>query len=244
MASKRLHEIKSKFQIAETKPIEEALSLLLNYSKDTVTFKNGKTSAFKAKFNETISLEFELGIDGKRSDQMIKSFVRLPNGHGKSPNVIVISDSDLTSLDPNIFLCGGRDLLEQISSNKIDLRKYSICFTTESMMKDIASTGSSRVLGIAGIMPNIKNGTIFKTSEILKSEVQDTVLKNVMINSNKFGYVKCDIGKIDFESSKLLENTKEVFDRLNQLKPQSVTGVFVRRVCLSSTMGFVCKVIL
>jgi len=244
MASKRIFEVKKTFQSKETKlSVDEALYLFSNYLTQEIELRNKTKIPYKAKFDETLSIEFELGIDGKRSDQMVKSFVSLPFGHGKKTKVIVVTDSSqLSNLSKESFLVGGRELLQEIASGKINLKQYSSCFTFEGMMKEIASSGCSKVLGMAGIMPNLKNGTILKTNEILESSLENIVLNNIEIKSDKFGYLKCSIGKSRFALSDLKSNIIEVSDKIKQLKPASSSGIFIKNTTLSSTMGFMCRI--
>ncbi len=234
MSSKRLKNIKKEFQFTESMSAESSAKKISEYG----------LSNLKAKFDETVSLEFKLGIDGKRSDQMVKSSLALSNSHGRSMKVIIITNSSNTpSIDGCETLVINSSMLSSLASGKINIKKYSIALTSEPMMREIAASGCSKVLGMAGLMPNIKTGTVFKTDELLCSQAQKFIANTVEVKSDKFGYIKFPIGKASMTWETLLKNMSDATSFVPSLKPATFSGIFVKEVRLSTSMsGFCIKV--
>ncbi len=240
MISKRLKAVESKFQTSESLTLSDALSKLGEYVNDSFTSKSGAILSTKLKFDETVSLEFELGVDGKRSDQMVKSSVILPFSHGKNRKVLAITSSVSEAITAGAFNAIDRSGLPSIASKELNLKDIDLCLTSEEMMKDIATSGCSKVLGLAGLMPNVKSGTVFKTEKDLIANLPLVINRTIEIKSDKFGYLKVRCGKLSFKHEDILSNIDAIFEKVKQVKPASVKGVYIKSVSLSSTGGFVC----
>tara|TARA_B100001029_G_scaffold73481_1_gene60014 strand:- start:208 stop:897 length:690 start_codon:yes stop_codon:yes gene_type:complete len=183
------------------------------------------------KFNETIDISINLGIDSNKTDQNIKGVVNLPKGSGKTVKVAVVANEDKHA-DAKINgadLVGTDDLIENISKSKID---FDILIATPDMMPKLGKV--AKILGPKGLMPNPKLGTV--TNEISQS-VKDAKSGQVKFKNDKSGIVHAGVGKIDFSEEDLLENIKTIYSSILKSKPDSVKGSFVKKVTIASTMG-------
>lgn len=240
MSSKRIIAVKKEFSdfLGKKIPLEDFISSVKKYNSDSFKLKNGSESKFSSKIDETISIEFFLGVDGKRTDQMVKSFAVLPFSHNIKRKLLVITSSDLSSYDQSFIKFGGKDLISSIVSNSFSLSGFDFCLTSESMIREIASSGASKILGVNGLMPNQKSGTIFKTEDDLKSSI-DSFLKNIIdVKSDKFGYLKCPISKTTSDEESIKENFLFLLEKVKSLRPSSLKGVFINSIMLSTTFGF------
>ncbi len=183
------------------------------------------------KFNETIDISINLGIDSNKTDQNIKGVVNLPSGSGKTVKVAVIANDEKQN-DAKINgadLVGSDDIIDTISKSKIE---FDILIATPDMMPKLSKV--AKILGPKGLMPNPKLGTV--TNEISKS-VKDAKSGQVKFKNDKSGIVHAGIGKIDFSEDDLLENIKTFYSTIAKSKPDTVKGSFIKKVTIASTMG-------
>ena len=183
------------------------------------------------KFNETIDISINLGIDSNKTDQNIKGVVNLPSGSGKTVKVAVIANDEKQN-DAKINgadLVGSDDIIDTISKSKIE---FDILIATPDMMPKLSKV--AKILGPKGLMTNPKLGTV--TNEISKS-VKDAKSGQVKFKNDKSGIVHAGIGKIDFSEDDLLENIKTFYSTIAKSKPDTVKGSFIKKVTIASTMG-------
>ena len=197
--------------------LEEAISLL--------------KKASNAKFNETIDISINLGIDAKKSEQNVRGSMVLPNGTGKKLKVIVFAQNEQVDAAKNAGAdeVGFEDLAEKIKSG---FSEFDVVIATPDTMRVVGQLG--QILGPKGMMPNPKDGTVTKN-------VEDAVIKaktgQVRFRNDKGGVVHCSIGKIDFSEESIKENLESFLDEIIKSKPSSAKGVFIKKVTVSSTMG-------
>ena len=183
------------------------------------------------KFNETIDISINLGIDTNKTEQNIKGVVNLPKGSGKTVRVAVIANEDKQNDAKNsgADLVGSEDLIETIAKSKID---FDILIATPDMMPKLGKV--AKILGPKGLMPNPKLGTV--TNEISQS-VKDAKSGQVKFKNDKSGIVHAGVGKIDFSDEDLLENIQTFYSSIVKSKPDAVKGSFIKKVTIASTMG-------
>lgn len=183
------------------------------------------------KFNETVELAINLGVDPKHSDQVVRGTVVLPNGLGKSVRVLVIAGGDKVreAQEAGADFVGGDDMVQKIVEGWTD---YDAVIATPDMMKSAGKLG--KVLGPRGLMPNPKTGTV--TFDVTKA-IKETKAGKVEFRVDKAGIVHCPIGKINFEGAKLAENAHAVLNAVVKAKPAAAKGKYVKKITLTSTMG-------
>jgi large subunit ribosomal protein L1 len=183
------------------------------------------------KFNETVELAINLGVDPKHSDQVVRGTVVLPHGLGKSVRVLVIAGGEKVreAQDAGADFVGGEDMVTKIMGGWTD---YDAVIATPDMMKSAGKLG--KVLGPRGLMPNPKTGTV--TFEVAKA-IKETKGGKVEFRVDKAGIVHCPIGKIQFDATKLAENAHAVLNAVLKAKPAAAKGKYVKRITLTSTMG-------
>jgi large subunit ribosomal protein L1 len=185
----------------------------------------------KAKFDETVDMNFSLGVDLKKTEQMIRGTVSLPHGTGKKVKVIVFCrgeearDAEAAGAE----YIGAEELIEKVAGGWMD---FDVVVAHPEMMKDISKLG--RVLGPRGLMPSPKVGTVTKdvgraVTEIKKGKID--------FKSDKTGGVHVPIGKLSFSAEQIKENAQAVIKTIHDAKPQSSKGVYVKTVAITSTMG-------
>ena len=184
-----------------------------------------------AKFDETVEVAFRLGIDPRKSDQMVRGTVSLPHGTGKSVRVGVFATGDKAreAKEAGADVVGGEELVEEVMKGSID---FDAAVATPDMMAAVGKAG--RVLGPRGLMPNPKTGTV--TTDIAKA-VSDIKGGKVEYRSDRTGNVHLVIGKKSFEERALLENYLVVVDEVLRAKPSAAKGRYIKALVLSSTMG-------
>src|ERR1700719_3129800 len=184
-----------------------------------------------AKFDETVELVLNLGVDPKQSDQMVRGTVVLPHGLGKSKRVLVIASGDKQreAQDAGADFVGGEDMVQKIQEGWTD---FEAVIATPDMMKSAGRLG--KVLGPRGLMPNPKTGTV--TFEVAKA-IKETKAGKVEFRVDKAGIVHCAIGKIQFDAAKLAENAHAVIGAVIKAKPAAAKGKYVQKITLTSTMG-------
>ena len=183
------------------------------------------------KFNETVELAVNLGVDPKHSDQVVRGTVVLPHGLGKSVRVLVIASGEKVreATDAGADFVGGEDMVTKIMGGWTD---YDAVIATPDMMKSAGKLG--KVLGPRGLMPNPKTGTV--TFDVAKA-IKETKAGKVEFRVDKAGIVHCPIGKIQFDGAKLAENGHAVINAIVKAKPAAAKGKYVKRITLTSTMG-------
>ena len=215
--SKRMNVNRESLDPNQHYSLDEAISLLKKISN--------------AKFNETIDIAINLGIDAKKSEQNVRGSMVLPNGTGKKLKVIVFAQNEQVDAAKNAGAdeVGYEDLAEKIKSG---FREFDVVIATPDTMRIVGQLG--QILGPKGMMPNPKDGTVTKN-------VEDAVIKaktgQIRFRNDKGGVVHCSIGKIDFSEESIKENLESLLEEILKSKPSSAKGVFIKKVTVSSTMG-------
>ncbi|HZR73565.1 50S ribosomal protein L1 [Bradyrhizobium sp.] len=185
----------------------------------------------KAKFDETIEISMNLGVDPRHADQMVRGVVTLPNGTGRSVRVGVFArgakadEAKAAGAD----VVGAEDLVEKVQAGNID---FDRCIATPDMMPLVGRLG--KVLGPRGMMPNPKVGTV--TMDVT-SAVKGAKGGSVEFRVEKAGIVQAGIGKASFSEDKLVENVRALADAVAKAKPSGAKGTYIQRVAVSSTQG-------
>lgn len=185
----------------------------------------------KAKFDETVEIAMNLGVDPRHADQMVRGTVTLPNGTGKNVRVAVFARGDKAeeAKAAGADIVGAEDLMETVQSGKIDFER---CIATPDMMPIVGRLG--KVLGPRNLMPNPKIGTV--TMDV-KEAVEAAKGGQVQFKVEKAGIVHCAVGKASFDAAKLAENIRAFVDAVSKSKPAGAKGTYLKRITLSSTMG-------
>src|SRR5712671_131963 len=183
------------------------------------------------KFNETVELAINLGVDPKHSDQVVRGTVGLPNGLGKTVRVLVIAGGEKVreAQEAGADFVGGDEIVQKIMEGWTD---YDAVIATPDMMRSAGKLG--KVLGPRGLMPNPKTGTV--TFEVAKA-IKEVKAGKVEFRVDKAGIVHCPIGKIQFDGAKLAENAHAVIEAVVKAKPAAAKGKYVKKITLTSTMG-------
>jgi len=183
------------------------------------------------KFNETVELAINLGVDPKHSDQVVRGTVVLPHGLGKSVRVLVLAggDKQREATEAGAEYVGGDDMVQKIMEGWTD---FDAVIATPDMMRSAGKLG--KVLGPRGLMPNPKTGTV--TADVAKA-VKETKAGKVEFRVDKAGIVHCPVGKINFDAAKLSENAHAVIVAVVKAKPAAAKGKYVKKITLTSTMG-------
>ncbi len=198
-----------------------------NFAEAAETLKK----AHYAKFDETVDLVLNLGVDPKHSDQMVRGTVVLPHGLGKSKRVLVIASGEKVreAEEAGADFVGGEDMVQKIQEGWTD---YEAVIATPDMMKSAGRLG--KVLGPRGLMPNPKTGTV--TFEVAKA-VKEIKAGKVEFRVDKTGIVHSPIGKMSFDAAKLAENAQALLAAVIKAKPAASKGKYVKKITLTSTMG-------
>jgi len=215
--AKRVRAIKENVAGKANLPLEEAVALV-------------KANA-TAKFDETVEIAMNLGVDPRHADQMVRGAVTLPNGTGKTVRVAVFARGpkaeEATAAGADVV--GAEDLMETVQSGKIDFDK---CIATPDMMPIVGRLG--KILGPRGLMPNPKIGTV--TMDVKKA-VEDAKGGQVTFRVEKAGIIHAGVGKVSFDDAKLAENIRALVDAVNRSKPTGAKGTYLKKISVSSTMG-------
>jgi large subunit ribosomal protein L1 len=214
---KRLQAIHKQFDAAKAYPLAEAVRL-------------AKAGA-RAKFDETIEISMNLGIDPRHADQTVRGMLSLPNGTGKTLRVAVFAKGAKAeeAKAAGADLVGAEDPAEIVQGGTMD---FDRCIATPDMMALVGRLG--KVLGPRGLMPNPKLGTV--TMDV-KGAVQAAKAGQVEFRAEKAGIVHAGIGKASFPEEKILENARAFIEAIQRAKPAGAKGTYVKKVSLSSTMG-------
>lgn len=185
----------------------------------------------KTKFDASVDLDVRLGIDPRKSNQMVRGVVSLPHGTGKETRVLVLCtpDKEAEAKEAGADYVGLDDFVEKIKGGWTDM---DVIITMPSVMGKVGQLG--RILGPRGLMPNPKSGTV--TMEIGKA-VKEVKQGKIDFKVDKSGIIHASIGKVSFEPNKIVDNAKEFISMVNKLKPAAAKGTYIRSVFISSTMS-------
>ncbi len=215
--SRRMQSIREKLQPGHQYPVEEAVALLKEVSS--------------VKFSESLDVAVNLGVDPRKSDQVVRGATVLPHGTGKSVRVAVFAQGDQADVakEAGADLVGFEDLAEKVKAGEMD---FDVVIATPDAMRIVGALGP--VLGPRGLMPNPKVGTV--TADVATA-VQNAKAGQVRYRTDKAGIVHCCVGKVDFEPVAIRENLQALLADLEKARPASAKGIYMKRVTLSSTMG-------
>ena len=185
----------------------------------------------KSKFDETLEISMNLGVDPRHADQMVRGVVSLPNGNGKKMRVAVFAKDEKAkeATEAGADIVGTDDLAEDMQKGNLN---YDRIIATPDLMGVVGRIG--KVLGPKGLMPNPKLGTV--TADV-KSAVEAAKSGQVQYRAEKNGIVQAGIGKLSFGSDKLIENVNSFIDAVQKARPSGAKGTFIKKVSISSTMG-------
>lgn len=214
---KRIRAMAEKFDHQTFFSLDEAFKLV----KETAS----------AKFDESVDVAVNLGINAKKSDQNVRGATLLPRGTGKTVRVAVFAEgaSADEALEAGADIVGLEDLAESVKKGEMD---FDVCIATPDTMRVVGQLG--QILGPRGLMPNPKVGTV--TKDVAKA-VGDAKAGQVQYRIDKAGIIHCSIGKASFEVDALEENLQALLGALNKSKPASAKGQYIKRITLSTTMG-------
>ncbi len=215
--SKRYKLIANKVDNNKSYQLEEALAII----KDTAT----------AKFDESIDIAINLGIDAKKSDQAVRGSVVLPSGTGRTVRVAVFAQGEKAkeAVDAGADIVGFEDLAEKIKAGNID---FDLVIASIDAMRIVGQLG--QILGPRGLMPNPKVGTV--TADVAGA-VRNAKAGQVQYRADKSGIVHCTVGRASFDIENLKKNIIALIDAVNKSKPTTAKGVYLKKMTLSSTMG-------
>ncbi|GFR38863.1 50S ribosomal protein L1 [Insulibacter thermoxylanivorax] len=184
-----------------------------------------------AKFDETVEVAIRLGVDSKKQDQAVRGVVVLPHGTGKVQRVLVFAKGEKAkeAEAAGADYVGDTDMINKIQQGWLE---FDVCVATPDMMGEVGKLG--RILGGKGLMPNPKAGTV--TMDVAKA-VQEIKAGKIEFRLDKAGQIHAPIGKVSFETEKLVENFRALVDAVNRAKPAAAKGVYLKNIALSSTMG-------
>lgn len=215
--SKRYREIVQKIDRSQLYSLVDALALV----KETAV----------AKFDESVDIAINLGIDVRKSDQVVRGSVVLPSGTGKSVRVAVFAQGDKAkeALDAGADIVGFEDLAERVKAGEIN---FDLAIASPDAMRVVGQLG--QILGPRGLMPNPKVGTV--TAEVINA-IRNAKAGQVQFRADKAGIVHCTVGRASFDVEALRANIMALVDALNKSKPTTSKGVYLRKMAISSTMG-------
>ena len=215
--SKRLKQIHARIDPVKQYPIDEALDLLKELSS--------------VKFDESVDVSVNLGIDPRKSDQVVRGATVLPNGTGKSVRVAVFAQGDNADAAraAGADVVGFDDLAASVKEGNID---FDVAIATPDAMRVVGQLG--QILGPRGLMPNPKVGTV--TTDVATA-VKNAKAGQVQYRADKGGIVHCNIGKVSFPVDALRENLGTLISALNKSKPGTAKGVYLKKISVSTTMG-------
>jgi len=217
MSGKRFKTQFAKIERERNYPLDDALNLI----KETAS----------AKFDESVDVSVNLGVDAKKSDQNVRGTAVMPRGTGKTVRVAVFAEGAAAEAakKAGADIVGFQDLADQIKAGQIN---FDLCVATPEAMKIVGQLG--QILGPRGLMPNPKVGTV--TPNVAKA-VESAKAGQVQFRTDKAGIVHCAIGKASFDAEALKENFMSLMAALNKAKPATAKGVYIKKVTVSTTMG-------
>lgn len=215
--AKKMDTAMQKVEAGKEYSLEEAIKLV----KD----------ASYTKFDETVDLALNLGVDPKKSDQMVRGTVVLPHGMGKKVKVLVFAkgEKEKEARDAGADFAGAEDMVEKIQKGWLD---FDNAVATPDIMGLVGKLG--KILGPRGLMPNPKLGTV--TFDVAKA-VKEIKAGKIEYKTEKAGIIHVPIGKVSFDAEKLLDNARVIIDAIVKAKPGTSKGKYLKKVAVSSTMG-------
>jgi large subunit ribosomal protein L1 len=215
--SKRQKAIREKVQAGKIYTVEEALSVLKEFASK--------------KFSETVDVAINLGVDPRKSDQVVRGATTLPNGTGKTTRVAVFTQGPNAekAKAAGADIVGMEDLAEEIKAGKMD---FDVVIASPDAMRVVGTLG--QVLGPRGLMPNPKTGTV--TADVVGA-IQNAKAGQVRFRTDKNGIIHGAIGKIEFDANAVKGNLEALIGDLKKAKPSSAKGIYLKKVVLSTTMG-------
>ncbi len=215
--TRRRKIIEEKVDYERAYPIDEAVALLNEISG--------------SKFNESIDISVNLGIDAQKSDQSVRGVTSLPHGSGKEIRVAVFADgdSDDQAQKAGADIVGFEDLAEEIKKGELD---FDVVIATPDSMRLVGQLG--KVLGPRGLMPNPKTGTV--TADVATA-VSKAKSGQIQFRADRGGIVHGSVGKVGFDAVQVKENIEALISDLRKAKPASAKGIYLKKITLSSTMG-------
>mgnify|MGYP001813237994 FL=1 len=215
--TKRAKMIQEKVVPGKLYPIDEALDLLRELSG--------------VKFKESVDVSINLGVDPRKSDQVVRGSTVLPNGTGKSVRVAVFTqgaNADAAK-EAGADIVGMEDLAEEVKKGNMD---FDVVIASPDAMRVVGTLG--QILGPRGLMPNPKVGTV---AQDVATAVKNAKAGQVRYRTDKAGIIHCPIGKVEFDSGKLKENLEALLADLNKAMPSSAKGVYLKKISVTTTMG-------
>ena len=215
--SKRMKAVRGKVDHVKTYPLDQALKLV----KETAT----------AKFDESVDIAVNLGVDAKKSDQTVRGSVVLPAGTGKKVRVAVFAQGEKAkaAAEAGADIVGFEDLAAKVKEGFMD---FDVVIASPDAMKVVGQLG--QILGPRGLMPNPKVGTV---SADVVTAVKNAKAGQVQYRTDKGGIVQCTIGRASFTPDQLKTNLIALIEALNKSKPQGTKGIYVKKISVSTTMG-------
>ena len=215
--SKRYKESEKQLDRDKVYQLKEAISLIKKMASP--------------KFDGSVDLHYSLNVDTKKSDQMVRGTVVLPHGTGKKIRVAVFckGEHEKAAKEAQADLVGANELIDKVAAGFLD---FDCAIATPEMMKDLSKLG--KVLGPRGLMPSPKTGTV--TNDIKKA-IEDVKKGKVEFRVDKQGGVHLAVGKVSFSEDKLYDNASSVIEALNEAKPASIKGKFIRSLSISASMN-------
>ncbi len=215
--SKRTKAYQDKIEPGKAYLVKDALELLKEVSS--------------VKFDESVEVAVNLGVDARKSDQQVRGSTVLPKGTGKTVRVAVFAQGENAKIAEaaGADVVGFDDLAESMQKGDID---YGVVIATPDAMPVVGKLG--QVLGPRGLMPNPKVGTV---SNDVKQAVENAKGGQVRYRTDKNGIIHCVIGKVSFDADSLVENLHSLLGDLQKAKPSSAKGIYLKKICLSTTMG-------
>ena len=215
--SKRARAIKEKLEAGRQYPIEEAFGLLKELSR--------------VKFSESVDVSINLGVDPRRSDQVVRGSTVLPKGTGKTVRVAVFAQGEKADAarEAGADIVGFDDLAADIKGGMLD---FDVAIASPDAMRVVGQLG--QILGPRGLMPNPKVGTV--TPNVAEA-IRNAKAGQVRYRTDKGGIIHCPIGKVGFEAADLKQNLEALLRDLVKMKPSAAKGVFMKKITVSSTMG-------
>ena len=215
--SKRYNNNFEKINLDKKYNLEEAVELLTSFSRP--------------KFDESIEVAINLGVDPKHADQIVRGTVALPNGIGKDIKVLVFAKDNLAeeAEKAGADFVGADDMVEKVKGGWTGM---DVVVATPDMMAEVGKLG--KILGPKGLMPNPKTGTV--TMDIAKA-VKEVKAGKIEFRVEKNGIIHNNIGKVSFSKEKIIENARVFIDAIHKAKPQASKGIYMKKVTITSTMG-------
>lgn len=216
-SSKRMRAIREKLDPSRAYPIEDAVNVL--------------SGLVSTKFTESFDVSVNLGVDPRKSDQVVRGATTLPHGTGKEVRVAVFAQGESADAarDAGADVVGLDDLAERIKEGEID---FDVAIATPDAMRVVGQLG--RILGPRGLMPNPRTGTV---TQDVESAVKNAKAGQIQFRTDRAGIIHGCVGRVGFESSQIRENLEALINDLKKSKPASAKGTYIKRVTLSTTMG-------